>query len=67
MGEVPKKNKVSFNVFILFLLVFTHDYLAMQALIWLCMDWFRAIQYGMIPFGPSYMNLRQPHTFKHQI
>ena len=39
----------------------SHDNLVMQALVWLQMVQFRAIQ-----FVASYMNLR-PHIFKHQI
>ena len=46
----------------LFSLLFTHDNLVMQASVWLRMVWFRVIQ-----FGASYMNLRWPQIFKHQI
>ena len=42
--------------------LFTHDSLAMQAFVWLC-----TVQFGTVWFDVSYANLRQPHTFKHQI
>jgi hypothetical protein len=32
--------------------------LAMQALVWLDIVWFRAIQFGSVQFSVSYMNLR---------
>jgi hypothetical protein len=34
----------------------------MQALVWLHM-----VQFGVVQFDASYMNLRQSHIFKHQI
>jgi len=34
----------------------SHDDLEMQALIWLHMVWFTAIQFGMVGFGTSYVN-----------
>jgi len=63
MDKVQKKKIVSLNFsHALFTLLSTHDHSAMQALVWLFMVLFRAIW-----FGASYVNLRQPHTFKHQI
>ena len=38
----------------------------MQALIWLQMVPSNAIQFGIERFSASYVNLRQPHIFKHQ-
>jgi hypothetical protein len=38
-------------------LLSTHDDLAMQALLWPCMAQFRAVQFGMVWFSPSYANL----------
>jgi hypothetical protein len=43
--------------------VISHDDLAMQALVWLCMVQFRVIWWSVVRFGISYVNLRQPHTF----
>jgi len=43
---------------------FTH--LAMQALVLLCIIWFRVIRFGEVWFGASYANLRCPHIFKQQ-
>jgi len=39
----------------LFFLLSAHDSLAVQALVWL----------GTVQFDTLYMNLRQPHVFKH--
>jgi hypothetical protein len=39
----------------------SHD-LVMQALVWIRMNWFGAVQ-----FGASYAILKQPHIFKCQI
>ena len=38
----------------------------MQALVWLCMFWFRAIQFGGVQFSGWYLHLRL-HIFKCQI
>jgi len=43
----------------------SHDDLAMQALVWLCMVWFRVIQFGAAWFSASHTNLRQPYVLKH--
>ena len=40
----------------------SQDYLVMQALVWL-----RVVQFGEARVGPSYANLRRPHTFKRPI
>jgi hypothetical protein len=63
LDKVQKRKIVSF-IFshAVFSVLSTHDYLVMQALVWLCMVLFRAIW-----FGASYSNLRQPHMFKHYI
>jgi len=45
----------------------SHDDLAMQALVWLCMVQFRVIQFGAARFCASHTNLRQPYISKHQI
>jgi len=60
-GGDNNNNNNNNNVSCLFFLLFTHDNLVMQALVWLCMVWFRVIQFT------SYMNLRTPQIFKHQI
>jgi len=39
-------------------LLSTHDNLAMQALVWLCIGQFRAIQFGVVWFGASYVNFK---------
>jgi hypothetical protein len=39
----------------------------MQALAWLLIVPFKAIQFGAVHFGTGHMNLRQPHIFKRQI
>ena len=49
---------------VLFSLLSTQDDLMIQALVWLHMVQFRVIRFGMVQFGASYMNLRQPHLFK---
>jgi hypothetical protein len=41
--------------------------LAVQVLAWFLMVQFRAILFGVVHFGTGYINLRQPHIFKHQI
>jgi len=38
----------------------------MQALVWLCMVWFRSIRFGEVQCSGSYLHLR-PHIFKCQI
>jgi len=45
----------------------SHDDLAVQALLWLCMVQFTVIQFGAARFSVSHTNLRQPYAFKHQI
>jgi len=44
----------------------SHDDLAMQALVWLCLVWFRAILFGRVQFSGWYLHLR-PRIFKCQI
>jgi hypothetical protein len=39
----------------------------MQAMVWLCIVWFRAAQFGMVWFNASYANLKQPHIVKCKI
>jgi len=65
MDEVPKKKTVSGNFsHAVFSLLFIHDNLVMQTLVWLHVVQFRASQFGMVQFGFLSMNLRSPHTFK---
>jgi len=44
----------------------SHD-LLIQAMVWLCINWFRVIQIGMVWFGASYAYLRWPHVLECQI
>lgn len=68
MDEVPKRKSVSVNFgCALFSLLVIHDDLVMQGLVWLRMVQLRAIRFGMVHFGDSYVNLRQPQIFKCQI
>jgi len=64
MGTKPHKKKtvsVNFN-HAPFSVLFNHDDSEMQALVWLCMVWFR-----VICFGISFANLRRLRIFKDQI
>jgi hypothetical protein len=36
----------------------SHDDLVMQALVWLCMFWFQAIQFDVVRCSASYLNLK---------
>jgi len=58
MGKVQRKKIWAVNFSnALFCLLSTHDDLAMQTLVWLCLVWFRAIRFGLAQFGASYVNL----------
>jgi len=68
MDEVPKKKTVSVNFsHAVFSLLFIHDNLVMQALVWLHEVQFRASRFGVVWFGFSSMNLRSPHISKCQV
>jgi hypothetical protein len=68
VDKVPKKNIVLVNFsHAVFSLLFIHDNLVMQALVWLHVVQFKANQFGMVRFGFSSTNLRSPHTFKCQV
>jgi hypothetical protein len=57
MEKVPKKKTVSFHFSLaMFTLLFKHD-LVTQALVRLCMVWFKAMWFGAVWFGTSYANL----------
>jgi len=59
LNDVRKNKTVSVNVIHAeFSILCKHDDLAMQALVWLCMVQFRAIWFGVVQFGVSYVNLR---------
>jgi len=64
MDKVPKKKilPVKFSN-VMFSLLFTCDDLVFQALVWLPMIGYRAIQFGTVWFGASFTNLRPPHIF----
>jgi len=57
MNEVPKKTVLVIFSCAVYSFLSTHDDLVIQALVWLCMVWFRAIQFGVVWFGTSYANL----------
>ena len=68
MEKVEKQNTVLVNCcHALFSLSSAHDDLVMQALVWFHKVMLRMIQSGVVQFGVSYANLRQSHTFRHQI
>jgi len=68
MDIIPKKRIVWVNFSrTVFSLLFTHDYLAMQAMRWFRVAQFRGIWIGVVQFGASYLNLRWPVIFMHQM
>jgi hypothetical protein len=58
IAKVPKKMvPVNFSCAV-FSLLFIHNDLAMWGLVWLHVDGFRVIQFGVIWLDASYINLR---------
>jgi hypothetical protein len=50
-GQSQRKEDCQLNPAMLCSFSSTHNDLAMQALVWLCMIWFKALQFGMGQIG----------------